>query len=73
MRWSREPMDADYLDRLTEGVQPDGDLVASVFRFSEGDLEGEVAIWQVQVRGDDMLEVLRLARLGLASTEGESR
>lgn len=65
-------MDLAYLDRLADAVKPDGDMVTRVFRFSDDpdtppDVVGQVAIWQVEMRGDDALELIRLARLGLAA------
>lgn len=67
-RWEFAPMDEEYLSRLEAGCQPEGgDLVCNVFRFTEGADEGEIGLWQVKVRGDDALELIRLAREALST------
>jgi hypothetical protein len=61
-------MDAEYLDRLEPLCQPTGDLASRLFRYGPDagpELDGQVAIWQVEIRGDDALELIRLARIAL--------
>lgn len=68
MRWEREPMDNDYLDRLEQFVQVEGEATTKVYRFDGG----AVAIWQVEIRGDDVLELIRLARAALETDSYQS-
>jgi hypothetical protein len=68
--WPGRELDPEYLDRLEAGIHPEsGDMVVRRWTYEDGDDAGKVAIWQVQVRGDDVLALIRTARSSMQQSE----
>lgn len=63
----RPPLDEDYLTRLTKYVTPpDGSLVTKVWTFHDGPQAGQIGIWKVEMRGDDVLALVTEVRAARA-------